>query len=61
MNIIIEPHVLESELASLGFTDICFSAEGCLHLNQNYSAPISFFKGEYLGNVGVYEVVSKKI
>ena len=61
MNLIIEPESLAAELRRLGFQDIKLDAEGCLHLNQNVPAPKSFFKGEYYGLPGIFEVSGTKL
>ena len=61
MNIIIEPQQMESELLQLGHTDIKIADEGCLNLNSSSIKSQSFFKGDYFGLVGVYEILSKKL
>jgi SAM-dependent methyltransferase len=61
MNFLIEPLDLENELRQLGFTNIQTDHEGCLHLDANSPKAKPFFKGEYCGQVGVYEVVAKKL
>ena len=61
MNFLIEPLHLENELRQLGFTNIQTDHEGCLHLDANSPKAKPFFKGEYCGQVGVYEVVAKKL
>ncbi len=60
MNLIIEPENLETELLKLGFSNLYREREGGLHLNLDVPAPKPFFKGEYYGQPGVYEVVAEK-
>lgn len=60
MNLIIEPNDLEMEIRKLGFSNIHTAPEGELHLNPDTPAPKPFFKGEYYGQAGVYEVLAKK-
>ncbi len=59
MNLIIEPQAMEDELRGFGFVDILTAAEGCLRLDASVPPPKPFFKGEYNGQVGVYEVIGK--
>lgn len=60
MSLIIEPNALEGELRKLGFSNIYTASEGEIHAFPEASAPKPFFKGEYYGQVGVYEVLAKK-
>jgi SAM-dependent methyltransferase len=60
MNIIIEPQILKKELEVLGFSQIEIAAEGGLHFDQSVPSPKPFFKGDYYGQMGVYEVVATK-
>ncbi len=60
MNLVIEPGDMKRELESLGFEYIEIANEGGLHLNESVLAPKPFFKGEYNGQVGVYEVAATK-
>lgn len=57
MNLIIEPEGIKKELERLGFKHIEITHEGGLHLDQSVPAPKPLFKGEYNGQVGVYELV----
>lgn len=59
-NLIIEPKSIDAELQRLGFHGIEFAAEGALHLNKTAAAPKPFFKGEYYGQVGIFEVCGTK-
>ncbi|OYY17342.1 MAG: hypothetical protein B7Y59_12655 [Burkholderiales bacterium 35-55-47] len=59
-SLIIEPQALKNELEANDFYEIKIAAEGCLHLNNKAPCPIPFFKGEYGGQVGIYEVVATK-
>ncbi len=61
MNLIIEPDKLENELLKLGFSNLFQEGEGKLHLNLDVPAPKPFFKGEYYGQPGVYELIAEKI
>jgi SAM-dependent methyltransferase len=61
MSISIEPQQMEIELLQLGHTDIKIADEGCLYLDSDNIKPQSFFKGEYYGLAGVYEIISKKL
>jgi ubiquinone/menaquinone biosynthesis C-methylase UbiE len=61
MNLVIEPRSIELELRRMGFENIQTAPEGNLHLNKSYAAPKNFFKGEYSGQIGVYEMTAKKI
>jgi ubiquinone/menaquinone biosynthesis C-methylase UbiE len=61
MNLIIEQKKLEKELIKLRYEDIVFSNEGGLHLDKLYSPPVPFYKNEYIGINGVYEVVANKL
>lgn len=60
MNLIIEPRVLEWELQKLGFLNIRTASEGELCITPDTLAPKPFFKGEYYGQAGVYEILAKK-
>ncbi len=60
MNLIIEPKAIELELHKLGFLNIQTAHEGGLHLDKSKSKPQPFFKGQYYGQVGAYELVAKK-
>ena len=60
MNLIIEPESLHSELQRLGFQGISLAAEGTLHLNKDVTQPQPFFKAEYYGQPGIYEVIGTK-
>lgn len=60
VNIIIEPKYMEQEMLRLGLHGMEFASEGTLHLNQSAPIPIPFFKGEYNGQLGIYEVIAKK-
>lgn len=61
MDILIEPQEFESFLCSIGFTNIQRDSEGCLK-DGTYSGVVipPFFKGEYLGDLGVYEIIAYK-
>jgi SAM-dependent methyltransferase len=60
MNLIIEPKLMQTELLRLGFQGIKCSSEGSLHLNKLFDAPKPFFKGEYFGQTGVFEMCGTK-
>lgn len=60
MNLIIEPKSMETEMQRLGFQGIKCASEGALHLNKTYDAPNPFFKGEYYGQTGIYEICGTK-
>lgn len=60
MNLIIEPEGIKQELERLGIKHIEIAHEGGLHLDQSVPAPKPFFKGEYNGQVGIYEVMASK-
>jgi SAM-dependent methyltransferase len=59
-NLIIEKDNLVSFLSGLGFVQIITSGEGMLELGSNKSCPTPFFKSEYYGLPGVYEVLARK-
>jgi len=59
--LIIEPKQLSDELEILGFQDIKIGAEGELWINHSVPEPKPFFKGEYFGLTGVYEIIATKI
>lgn len=61
MNLIIEPEGIKQALERLGFQQIEIAHEGGLHLDQSVPAPKPFFKGEYNGQVGIYEVMASKL
>lgn len=58
MNLIIEPKMLTRELSSLGFKSIELKSEGSIQVNKKSEKPLSFFKGKYKGQTGVYEVLA---
>lgn len=60
MNLIIEPQLMEAEMQRLGIQGIKSESEGALHLNKTAVAPRPFFKGEYYGQVGVFETFGTK-
>jgi SAM-dependent methyltransferase len=60
-NLIIEQQVLKKELEELGFAWIEIACEGGLHLDRLAQAPKPFFKGEYKGQLGIYEVAATKL
>jgi ubiquinone/menaquinone biosynthesis C-methylase UbiE len=60
MSLIIEPKAIEEELLDLGFLNIQTAHEGGLHLDKSKSKPQPFFKGQYLGQLGAYELVANK-
>ena len=60
MNLIIEPKSMETEMQCLGIQGIKSESEGGLHLNKTVAAPRPFFKGEYYGQVGVFEIFGTK-
>ncbi len=60
MNLIIDPNSLKSAMHHLGFMDIELAAEGHLRLNKAYAEPNPFFKGEYYGQLGAYEIIGTK-
>ena len=51
---------LISELQKIGFESSQVASEGCLHLDSAVAKPRPFFKGEYKGLTGVFEIVAKK-
>ncbi len=60
MNLIIEPAALEVDLTKLGFVNVKIAEEGCLHLDESVAVPEKFFRGEYHGQVGVFEAIGTK-
>lgn len=56
-DIVIEPNELKDELKNLGFENIILDGEGLIN---NKTGENIFFKKEYLGDIGVYEVLSQK-
>ena len=60
MSLIIELNALEIELRKLGFLNMKTAHEGGLHLDKSKSEPSPFFKGEYYGQLGAYELVANK-
>jgi SAM-dependent methyltransferase len=62
VDILISPDELMAELMTLGCGDIEMAAEGCLRTSDLPSAQSkAFFKGEYGGNLGVYEMLARKL
>ncbi len=61
MNLIIEPKSMEFEMKLLGFKEIESASEGTLHFNRTVAAPKPFFKGEFNGVDGVYEMIGRKV
>jgi ubiquinone/menaquinone biosynthesis C-methylase UbiE len=60
--LLIEPLELRNELERLGFIIIAQGSEGvCRHPEYSGDLPSPFFKGLYLGDVGVHEVLAVKI
>jgi SAM-dependent methyltransferase len=57
--IIEEPEMLEA-LDRLGFAVEAHGPEGSLHLDRRAPPPDPFFKGEYFGLSGCYEVVARR-
>jgi SAM-dependent methyltransferase len=60
MNLIIEPKSMETEMQHLGIQGIKSESEGVLHLNKTVAAPRPFFKGEYYGQTGIFEMFGTK-
>lgn len=60
MNLIIDPESLQNELRLNGLEGIQQANEGGVHLNHDVAAPKPFFRGEYCGQAGVYEIVCTK-
>ncbi len=60
MSLIIEPNAIQTEMQQLGIREIKCHSEGGLHLNKAAAAPKPFFKGEYYGQVGIYEISGTK-
>lgn len=60
VDIMIEPDELRERLSLNGFTDITTAAEGRLNFSGDDGEIEPFFKGEYMGDLGVYEVVAIK-
>ena len=61
VDIIIEPEQLKAELKKLGFDHIAQASEGLLYASHLEGATHrAFFKGEYLGDLGVYEMIGIK-
>jgi hypothetical protein len=52
--------MIKTELEKLGFLGVEIGPEGSLHLNSTASPPKSFFKGDYNGQDGVYEICGIK-
>ena len=62
MDILIEPDELRSELEALGHGDVLVGGEGTLRSGQGRKVEARpFFQSEYLGDTGVYEVLSTNI
>jgi ubiquinone/menaquinone biosynthesis C-methylase UbiE len=61
LDILIEPEELSAELEALGLSEIKTAAEGRLRADGFIGKePQAFFNGEYLGDLGVYEVIAVK-
>ena len=61
VDIIIEPDELKTELTKLGFNRIDQASEGCLYAADPIEASNrAFFQGEYMGDLGVYEIIACK-
>ena len=58
--LIIEKDDLVSFLSGLGFDQILTGGESMLNVGSNVSLPAPFFKSEYFGLSGVYEVLARK-
>ncbi len=60
MNLIVEPHSLKYELQQLHFSNIQIDREGSIHMDKSMAVPKPFFRGEYFGQTGIYEVLATK-
>jgi SAM-dependent methyltransferase len=60
VSLIIEPKAIADELQKLGFLNIQTSHEGGLYLDKTNSMPQPFFKGQYFGQLGAYELIAKR-
>lgn len=59
MDILIEPDEMVHELRKLGFDSIRSGGEGTLRVNgASHESARPFFQAEYLGDIGVYEVLA---
>ena len=58
-NLIIEPEELISEAKSLGISDIMWDGEGLINNDGSENAK-PFFQKEYMGDIGVYEIIGTK-
>lgn len=59
-DVLIEPAEMLSELSDLGFGKLEQAGEGQLKVRPTEEGVSPFFEGEYLGDVGVYEVTGVK-
>lgn len=59
-DVIIEQTELTDYLSVVGFHVMAVGDEGTLRVNKNGRKPKPFFKGEYYGLEGVYEILAKK-
>ncbi len=57
-DVLIEPEDLRAALEGLGFSDIALGPEASL--GEPSIAVSPFFQGEYLGDLGVYEVLARR-
>lgn len=60
MNIIIESQMMKKELEMLGAKQLEIGPEGSLHSDNLAPPPKPFFKGEYYGLEGIYELLATK-
>lgn len=62
VDVIIEPADLRARLTDLGFPAITQDEEGCLGATDRERARrIAFFRGDYGGDLGVYEMIARKL
>lgn len=58
--ILITPEEARFELDQLGFEVVSLKPEGTINLHPNQATPKPFFKAEYMGLPGCYEVLAEK-
>lgn len=60
INLMIEPHQLTEALTQAGYDPIRQASEGQLSSDGSVVSTPGFFQGEYLGDLGVYEIIARK-
>lgn len=59
-HLLIDPDELKRELSQNGFESISYGPEGTVTLPGRSRTGSSFFKGEYMGALGVYEILARR-